>query len=225
MKKAEMDRLVQFDTYSGKLPTYATLFSLTAAQTTATRNDYLWAKYAFDYTKRLETEWGSAVNWKTQLNSGPAGITQTLPSIGSQVQPPAGSPPADGILSRWRTQVDGIKSQAGKYTVAIGDDLDIEATLDPVQQMKPTFKLTAEPAGVVVIKVLKDGHGATTMFCQRGSNPVSEKLGTYTKATITDSRPNLVPGTPEKRTYTARYEDADQPVGEMSDACSISTQA
>ena len=41
MKKAEMERLAQFNTYSGKLPTYATLFSLTAAQTTATRNDYL----------------------------------------------------------------------------------------------------------------------------------------------------------------------------------------
>ena len=224
MKQQELARLAQQNTYTLKLPMYAATFGLTVPQTTAARNDYLWSKYAYDFAKFLETEWGSAIMWKNQLNSGEPGVTQPLPSMGSEVQPPAGLPVMDDILGRWRTQVDFLKGHPA-YTVAIGLDLGIEATEEPVQQMKPTFKLTAAPGGVVALKVKKDGHDAVAVFCQRGANPIPEKLGTYTKAGITDGRANLVAGTPEKRTYTVRYVDGDVEVGELSDACSISTQA
>lgn len=224
MKKPELERLAQQNTYTMKLPTYAATFGLTAPQTTAARTDYLWSQYACDFARMLETEWGSAVDWKTQLNSGGPGTTQPAPTVGTEVQPPAGSPVADGILSRWREQVDFLKSHPA-YTVAIGLDLGIEATEEPVQQMKPTFKLTAQPAGVVALKVKKDGHQAAAVYCQRGANPIPEKLGTYSMASITDARANAVAGVPEKRTYTVRYVDGDVEVGELSDACSLSTQA
>ena len=224
MKSQELARLAQQDTFTMKLPTYAATFGLTAPQTTAARTDYLWSQYACDFARMLETEWGSAVDWKKQLNSGEPGTTQPVPTIGTEVQPPAGAAVADDILGRWRTLVDYLKNHMN-YTPAIGADLGIEATEEPVQQMKPTFKLTAQPGGVVTLKVKKDGHQAAAVYCQRGANPIPEKLGTYSMASITDGRANLVAGTPEKRTYTARYVDGDVEVGELSDACSISTQA
>jgi hypothetical protein len=49
-------------------------------------------------------------------------------------------------------------------------------------------------------------------------------LGTYTSSRIEDPRANLVAGQPELREYTAQYRDKDQPVGDMSDVCRLSTK-
>jgi hypothetical protein len=224
MKKTLDTMLQQFDQFTLKVPSYATLFALTGPQTTGSRNDYLWASYSVTVTAQFEQELKNRYGWRDHLLDGPVTTTAAqVPSIGTEFAPPAPAPVADGILPRWRVLVEQIKGHPA-YTKAIGEDLGIEAPEAPVQSTKPRIRTCKEDGGKVMINVLKDGHDSIALFCQRGEEPQPSLVGIYTRARIEDVRPPLVPGQPELRQYTAQYRDNDQPVGQLSDVCIMTKQ-
>lgn len=223
--KKQLDAMVQqFDQFTLKLPSYATPFGLTLAQTTASRNDYLWTAFAVLCVTQYEAELRNRVTWRDHLLDGPVtAAAAPVPSIGTEFSPPAVPAVPDGALPRWRKLVEYLKAHPA-YTKAIGDDLGIEAPAAPAQATKPTVKCATEPNGKVFLNVLKDGHDAFTVYSKRGSEAQPVLLGVYTRSKIEDARPPLVPGQPELREYTIQYRDADQPVGEMSDPCRVTVQ-
>jgi hypothetical protein len=224
MKKNLDAALPQFDQFTTKLPGYASLFGLTLAQTTASRNDYLWANYSNLCTAQYEQELKNRFGWKDSLLNGrisPAAAQ--VPGLGGEFPPPAAAPVPDGILRRWRQLVDYLKKHPA-YTKAIGIDLGIEAPAAPAQATKARIRNTKQDGGKVIINVLKDGHDALALFCKRGQEEQPSLVGIFTRARIEDVRPPLVPGTPEQREYTVQYRDNDQPVGETSDVCILTKQ-
>lgn len=223
LKSAEDEMLNQFNVFTMKLLGYAIKYGLSAAQTTAIRNDYLWLAYAITCTRQFQQEARNRAMWKNHLKDGPqTGAAATVPGLGSEFSSPA--PPAvpDGILIRWRLFVAYLKNHMN-YEVADGVDLGIEATETPAQSMKPTAALTIENGHVVRLSVFKDGHAAIIVWCQRNGDAQPVRLGVFNRATVLDERPNVNPTSPEWRDYTLQYQDDDQPVGQLSDVLRVVT--
>jgi len=224
MKKVLGAMLAQFDGFTLKLPSYQALFGLTAGQVTGARNDYLWASYAVTIAAQFEQEAKNRFEWRDNLLNGP--VTQAaaqVPSVGSEFVQPQPAPVPDGILTRWRALAEQIRNHPA-YTKAIGEDLGIEAPEAPAQATKPRIRTCKEDGGKVILNVLMDGHDAVTLFCRRGNETQPTPVGVFTRAKIEDVRPVLVPGQPELREYSAEYRDNDQPVGQVSDVCTMTKQ-
>ena len=64
MKSTEDEMLNQFNVFTMKLPGYATKYGLSAGQTTAIRNDYLWLAYAITCTRQFQQEAQNRAMWK-----------------------------------------------------------------------------------------------------------------------------------------------------------------
>lgn len=216
MKAIESQMLDQYDQFTLKLPSYKIKYNLSDAQTTAIRNEYLWARYAVTCTSQFAQEYASRVAWKDKLKDGPvSGTPSQVPGLGSEFAAPAVPAVIDGVLGRWRDLVSQIKGHTA-YDPADGLDLGIEAVQTPAQQMTPTATFTVINGFTAKARVRKDGHEAVAVYSRRGNEAGFTKLGVFTRASITDARPPLVPGVPESREYQFQYVDADQPVGEMS---------
>lgn len=224
MKKQLESMLEQFNQFTLKLPSYQILFNLTAGQVTGARNDYLWANHASIIAAQFEQEAKSRFEWRDTLLFGPVtGETSQVPGIGTEFAPPAPPVVPDGAIPRWRALVEQIKKHPA-YTKTIGQDLGIEATTAPAQATKPVIRNCKEDGGKVLINVLMDSHDAVLLLCRRGEEEQPTPVGTYTRSRIEDVRPNLVPGQPEVREYSAQYRDKDQPVGQLSDVCILTKQ-
>lgn len=223
--KKQLDAMVsQFDQFTLKLPSYQTQFGISAAQCTAIRNDCLWAAYAVMCVNQFDAELKNRVMWRDELLNGPLAPTAApVPGIGSEFMPPAPAPVLDGILSRYRKLVEQIKNHVS-YTIPIGLDLGIEATAAPAQATKPRFRSGVESGGKLQFNLLMDGHDSVAVKCQRGTEPEPTLLGIFTRSRFEDDRPNLVPGQPELRKYTAEYRDRDKPVGQPSDVFCMTKQ-
>ena len=215
--------LNQFNVFTMKLPGYATKYGLSAGQTTASRNDYLWLAYAITCTRQFQQEARNRAMWKNHLKDGPqSNVVATVPGIGSEFSAPAVAAVTDGIFPRWRLLVGYLKNHMN-YEVADGVDLGIEATEAPTQSMKPTATLTVENGHVVRLNVFKDGHASVIVWCQRNGDAQPVRLGVFNRATVLDERPNVNPTAPEWREYTLQYQDDDAPVGELSDVLRVVT--
>ena len=205
------------------LPGYASKYGLSAPQTTASRNDYLWLNYAITCTRQFQQEAQNRAMWKNHLKNGPqTSVAATVPGIGSEFAPPAPAAVPDGVLIRWRALVAYLKNHMS-YETADGVDLGIEATEAPAQVMKPTATLSVENGHVVRLNVFKDGHQSVIVCCQRNGDAQPVRLGVFNRATVLDERPNVNPTAPEWRDYTLQYQDDDAPVGVLSDVLRVVT--
>lgn len=223
MKSTLAAKLDQFDQFTTKLAAYTVTFGLTPGEITASRNDYLWARYAQMQVDQFDAELTSRVNYRDALFNGPATATASpVPSVGSEFAQPGVAAVPDGVLGRWRKLVERIKAHPN-YTPSIGVDLGIVSTAAPDQATKPKVTGKPKPGGAVALRVVMDGHDSVIIFCRRGSEVLPSKLGSYTSAKIEDSRANLAAGVPEVRDYTAQYQDKDVAVGDVSDSVRVTT--
>ena len=225
LKTSESEMLDQCDQFTLKIAAggYPVKYGLTVPQLTALRNDYLWLRYACTCTTQFEQEFRNRVMWRNHLKNGPkTAAAAQVPGVGSEFTAPVAAPVPDGALVRWRELVNYIKNHPA-YEKADGLDLGVEAVEAPAQSTQPTAKLRSENGHVVRINVRKDGHDSVAVWCRRGSETQATKLGVFSRATITDDRPNLVAGQPECREYTFQYVDDDAPVGEVSDVIRVIT--
>ncbi len=215
--------LDQFDQFTLKLPGYGLKYGLSVPQTTALRNDYLWLRHACVCTSQFEQELSTRVQWRNDLKNGvEVAPAAQVPGVGSEFVAPNVPPVLNGVVPRWRALAAFIKTHPN-YEKADGLDLGIEAVGQPSQNMKPTAKLRVDNGHEVRLRVFKDGHDSTIVWCRRGAEVIPVKLGVYRRATILDDRPNLVAGQPEQRDYTLQYMDNDAPVGELSDVLRVVT--
>jgi hypothetical protein len=122
-------------------------------------------------------------------------------------------------LSRFRALVARIKANSN-YTNDIGKDLDI---VDEQPSPEVTFpELSIKLVGTdPVLSFKKGATDGIRFYSKRGSEVSFSFLATDTQSPYVDNRPNVVPGTPEKREYYAFYFKNDAVVGVQGPTISI----
>jgi hypothetical protein len=124
-------------------------------------------------------------------------------------------------LETVRKYVNRIKP-APKYTTDIGNQFGIigeEVIIDPAT-MKPVLDITLK-ANVPLIKWRKDHSEGVNIHCRRGDETEFTLLVRENSSPYLDNRPNLEPGKPEAREYTAFYIFDDVQDGLESDTVKV----
>lgn len=115
-----------------------------------------------------------------------------------------------------------VKTAAG-YNNSIGQQLGFIGPEDSTDltQEKPTLRATTVAVGSVAIAFNKQTSDGIRLFSKRGSETTFSFLAVDTSSPYVDTRPNLVPGTPETRQYQAQYILSDEPIGNLSDVLQV----
>ncbi|MCG3150598.1 MAG: hypothetical protein PCFJNLEI_04086 [Verrucomicrobiae bacterium] len=173
------------------------------------------AAQAWTATKNYERDGGDTT---------PSG--QTLPVL--PVGFPAAVPP--GIVPRFRALVKRVKACPG-YTVAIGETLGIErphsqaASDMDSEGPQPVLRGRGLDTGGAEIKSTKGAAEAVDLYCQRDGEAAPSLLVRCLHFPYIDTRPLLVAGKPEKRTYTGMFIRHNQPYGRMSASITVIVSA
>ena len=75
----------------------------------------------------------------------------------------------------------------------------------------------------VELKFVKRGFSGIQVESKRGAETNWSVLGNYLRSPILDTRPLLVAGQPETRSYRYRYLSGNDPVGTVSDTFTVTT--
>ena len=205
---------------------------ITAGQITALNADYANMRYIIaDYLPAFDAAKKNRVAYKDLMRKGktetgvPVPTTaQAIPAATVAVSAPPATPALPNIELRMRLLIRQIKANSF-YTLAIGTDLRIvppSSNTDPATA-KPKVVGVAKPSGAVVLTWTKGKYDGVLIECKRGTETTFVFLDKDFKSPYVDTRPNLVAGVPELRTYRVRYLLDDQPVGLFSDDIKIST--
>jgi hypothetical protein len=235
VKAGDIQFVAQLTNFKQKLPTYATLFGLTVAQTDAVAAD---ADYLSYVVLRANGVPGFAQDWTKLKNivrvGGDGTIIPPFPSPPDVSMPPAITiqPNVEG---RFRTLVGQLKAH-NNYSKAIGEDLLIEAvdTEFDAENYKPEGSAKAV-LNVVTVKFSKKGVDGQAIYSKVTSgvsalpptpgsgSPTPASLSQYSKIAIdfhspyVDNRPLAVAGQPELREYYLRGVLNDEEIGVPSD--------
>jgi hypothetical protein len=107
------------------------------------------------------------------------------------------------------------------YTEAKGKRLGIEGVDSTTLLTEPTLTGTAKANGRVELDFPKGKSKGVNLYTKRGTETTLTFLARDTEAPYVDTRPLLVPGQPEQRTYRAIYvgpgdEEVDYSVNELT---------
>ena len=209
--------VAQLNNMKAKIGGYATTLGLSPVQVAAIVADADYMSFmvlglinAKEYTKawtsrKDETRYGTGLS----LGAYPVPVDITTP-------PPVVPP---GVEKRYSNLIASIKANAA-YTNAMGEDLGIIAADSGSEITAPELKLKRDGANVVV-GFKRGGKDGVRIYSKRGSEAAFAFLAHDSSSPYVDNRPNLVPGTPEKREYYAMLFDDSNEVGDPSATVSI----
>ena len=214
--------LVQwYNNFKTKLPIYAASVGITDDELDAVVADYAMLAFCIGQVVIFAQEAKERVAYKDTFKNGPLGVAMPAVPVVPTVPPPVELPPP-GILPRLRAVVKRIKA-APRYTDAMGRDLGIIAPAPAPVTAKPAGGVTAVSGSVVQIKFVKNGFPGVSIESRRGSETAWTSLGIAITSPFADTRPPLVVGAPEVRTYRMRYVRANLAVGQDSDTLTVTT--
>jgi hypothetical protein len=220
LPKADAERLTWVTNFNNKLigtTGYGATLGLTPAQLLYILNGIKMLTYIFAMITVAEKFYHSCISFKDSLNGAAIGtVAQAIPVF----TPPPGVPTTIvpfGFYAWIMALVANIKTNAA-YTVAMGTDLDIIGTeiVANWTTAQPTKVKVVSTAGNVKGSYLKGQAGGARIESKRASETAFTFLTNVTKASFIDSRPNVVPGTPETRQYRIWYLLDDVVVGIVS---------
>lgn len=215
--------LVWFFQFKNQLAAKAGTLGIIAADVTTMSNGYEWLKALADEIEHFEHEASERVAFYQLLAHG--GATPSGPPDFTAVANPLVPMPLPGLLKLLRKLIGRIKL-ADDYTESAGKDLGIEATEGASPSpglVKPVGKVTALAGSQVELKWGKQGFKAVRVLCKRGAETVMTDLGVKLGSSFIDTRPPLVAGQPEVRSYQLQFIEDDEPVGQLSDTMAVST--
>ena len=219
--------------FVNKLTTvYNTTFTISAAQITALNADLANMRYIInDYLPAFDAAKKNRVAYKDLMRKGKTETGVPIPTTAQPVPAAAVSVPAapatavlPNIEFRMRLLIRQLKANTA-YTLAIGTDLRIVppgSVVDPAVA-KPKVAGVAKPSGAVALTWVKGKFDGVIIESKRGTETTFAFLDRDFKSPYVDTRPNLVAGVPELRTYRVRYVLDDAPVGLFSDDVKVST--
>jgi len=216
----DSERSAWLKNFAGKLPLYASTFTLLPAEITAATGDSLMVVYALDQVGSYKKETAKRVAYKNELFNGEIGSTLgAYPVTGTS--PAAPATVAAGVFKRTAKFVQRIKNHAN-YTSAIGEDLGIEAhdTLRSGVILQPALKVTLD-AEHPVIKWKKGNTTAADLYVDRNDGRGRLFLATATVPHYTDVFELPAGNTTGLWTYVAIYKDGDDQTGVFSNPVTI----
>ncbi len=111
------------------------------------------------------------------------------------------------------------------YTEAKGKRLGIEGVDSTTILTEPTLKGEAKANGRVELDFPKGKSKGVNIYSKRGAETTYTYLARDTEAPYVDTRPLLVPGQPEQRTFRALYVGSgDEEVGEPGNELTITAR-
>lgn len=220
----DLARVTWLNNFASKLPAHAKVLGVTADDVTATQHDAAMLDHLI--SRRLPALRGAQQQqtaYKNLIADGPLGSpTADPPALPDLAAPPVTVPP--GVLPRLRALVQRIKNTAS-YTEVIGLDLGIIGTDTTSNETpKPTFKAAAHPGHDVRLDWVKDRFDGVMIQGRRPGEAAWTDLGVDHFSPFVDTRKPVDPVHPEAREFRLRYLVRDEPVGDWSDAVTISTR-
>jgi hypothetical protein len=220
VKNRDLDFVLQLNSFSTTLPTYAATFGLVAAELAAVEADAEFMAFIVTINSQANQYAEDFTKLKDQVRYGKGGaVTGPLPTAPSAITPPDSVDP--NVEARFRAMAQRIKAHPA-YTTGIGESLGIEAeqsTFDP---------LTAKPE----LKVRMTGGQPEVVWKKNKMSAIEihaciAPATTYSLLAI-DTTPNYIDTTPpppqgesQLRKYKAIYRLRDSRVGQWSDEVSV----
>jgi len=216
LPRADKDRAVWLNNFSGKFATASTGLGFLAADVTSVNNDAAMYNYLINLVEIFTTAKEQRVNYKNLIKDGPLGSPGgTLPVAPTVAAAPAAVAP--GIFPRIAQLVQRIKNSP-TYTEAIGRDLGVigaEQLMDATI-VKPVLKLVFK-GGQVEVQWVKGDADAVHIETDKGTG-TWQFLAIDTVPHYPDTTPITAPGVWK---YRAMYMVNDERVGQWSDVVSI----
>ena len=241
VKRSDIDFVAQLNTFKTKLPTYATLFGLTLAQTDAVNADADWLSFVVLRNNGVP---GFAQDWtklkKQVRNGGDGTIIPPFPVAPDVSMPPKTTIQPD-VEGRFRMLVGQLKAH-NNWSKAIGEDLGVEAaeTSFDAENYKPegsakavlsdvTIKCKkAGVDGVAIYSKVTTGAAVTIPGSPSPAPPTPAQASQFTKIAVDyhspylDNRPLTIAGQPELREYYLRGIIDDEMIGVPGDVIRVS---
>jgi hypothetical protein len=216
----DADKGIWLSNFNSKLPTYATLVGVTAAEVTAVQKDTAMFQYILSMLEAHKQTVNNITSYKNLLKHAVGqqhlGALPNVPTLGTA---PATVP--EGVFDRVSKLVKRIKASAN-YTEAMGNDLGIIAptqTID-IASMQPDLKVSLD-ADRPHIKCSKGYADAIDLYVDRKDGAGFVLIGRLLKLDYID-----VVGLPANTVlaewdYKARYVIGNDVVGLMSSVVSV----
>ncbi|HLG35217.1 MAG TPA: hypothetical protein VI757_10080 [Bacteroidia bacterium] len=214
----EAQRVIWLNTFAARLPNYAAMFNIQAADVAAVTAMSLIYSFIIGLITESRQYTEDLTKFKDLLSFAPSGTTLgPLPVLTPGVAPALTEA---GIFTFIGGIVTGIKSKKSVYTEGIGENLGIigDETIFIADDYLPILTGKAMP-GSVKISFEKNGVEAMSIY----SHPVGstdpdawEHLANDHHSPYHDTRALAVAGKPEVREYRARGVLGDVEIGQWS---------
>ena len=217
---SEIELVPWLTNFGPKLTNHSNTLGLLPAEVAATQADIDYVSYLINVRLPAERQTLAAtVEFKNFMKDGEASapLPATLPGT---VAPPAyPSAILPGAMVRLRKLVQNIKTRPG-YSETIGQDLGIITIDASVAPVAPSLTILNNVAGNVTLGWNKAGWTGVK-FQGRVPGGNWNDLGSDLYSPFVDTRPEVIPGQPEKREYRASYLDGDTVMGVSSQVVEV----
>jgi hypothetical protein len=215
----DSERVVWFNNFNSKLPSYSVQLNVGADDVTQTGKDYIAFSYAVHLADQLKQTQQNATAYKNSIKHAdgqPIGSIPVVPNFG--VAPEV--VPA-GVFDRVRMLAQRIKNHPS-YTDSIGQDLNIIASMDVTDpnSIQPvlTFKIDV---GRPHLKWKKGIAEATDIYADHNDGNGFLLVGRFVRGEYLDTTVLTAGKIADDWKYKAIFVIADEQVGQMSQAISV----
>lgn len=211
------ERMVWLKHLAGRLPDYQALLDISAGDINSVQADSDAYEYGVISNLMVHQHSQAVYAYLFALSNQTSGtLPLEFPATTALGTPPAAVKP--GIFPRVRRLIKRLKSHPN-YTPNMGESLGVEGPMRPhVPLHPPRVKAISEGGGIVRLNWFKGTASGVRIQSMRGDETGWTVIGHDTHSPFMDTRPLLVPGQPEQRSYRLIYLRGDDPVGEPSDA-------
>lgn len=221
LPRSEPALLVWFTNWATKIQIHGTLLGLSAPEKAQALTDLAVLTYCINVLAQYKNFLSEWVAYKDIMLYAP--INTPVPAI--PVAPTAPTPiigTLAAIVKRCQQINERIRPHPA-MTEAIAEDLGIIGPEITLLTKPENVAAVARPHSEVETTYSKGTFAGVAVYGKRGDETTWTLLAIDTNSPYIDTRPPLVAGQPETRTYRFRLYDGDEEVGDFSDEVSVVT--
>ncbi len=220
LPRTRTDRRNWLANFNAVLPQYAGQFNISATEQTRLANGLIWIDYALACRSLADSFSKSLTDFSDEMDSDTSENDAQEP----QWTPPA-LPATPGRTGTFNFVVALVSSKITSKNPSpqVLTALGLNALPAPDAVLPEIRGATALPGGNVELSFAKGRAKQVVIECKRANGAwelIKEVVGSH----WTDTRPNLVAGQSEVRSYRTRFSDGQNAYGDYSDEKTVSTQ-